>query len=385
MKKHPFTYELKNATTGTAEIQIYGYIGKWDEVDYPRFQKIFRDTLASNKQVTLRIHSGGGSVHEGLAIYDLIRSSDAQVTVIVEGMAASMASIIALAGDTIQMTENAFFMMHAVSGGCWGNKSEMQSYIEQIEGCEQRLKNIYKERTNADEATINNWLDSGQDYWLDSAKCLELSICDEVIKPTKTRNLDKQNVYNKTPEQAWQSIAACLSENPIINKTDVTMKKESLFLMLATFGMAGTLTATSGDEDFQKQLEAVLAKAKKADELQAQISALKLQEVEKVKAQIAQAVTVGKIPGSEKAQWEKDAEASPEMVMRILGKLPAMPNPNASLQRENKGVEASHELLKGRENWTFSQWQEKDPKGLMRLEKEAKDEFEKLFNQEYNK
>lgn len=386
MKKYPFTYELKNATTGTAEIQIYGYIGKWDEVDYPRFQKIFRDTLASNKQVTLRIHSGGGSVYEGLAIYDLIRSSETQVTVIVEGMAASMASIIALAGDTIQMTENAFFMMHAVSGGCWGNKNDLQNYIDQLEGCEQRLKNIYKERTNADQATINNWLDSGQDHWLDSDKCLELSICDEVIKPTKTRHLDKQNVYNKTPEQAWQSIAACLSETPITSKIiDETMKKESLFLMLATFGLAGTLTATSGDEDFQKHLETVLGKAKKADELQAQISALRVQEVEKVKAQIAQAVAAGKIPGSEKAQWEKDAEANPEMVARVLGKLPDMPNPNAALRRENKSVDASHELLKGRESWTFSQWQEKDPEGLMKLEKEAKDEFDKLFNQEYKK
>lgn len=163
------------------------------------------------------------------------------------------------------------------------------------------------------------------------------------------------------------------------------MKKESLFLMLATFGLAGTLTATSGDEDFQKHLETVLGKAKKADELQAQISALRVQEVEKVKAQIAQAVAAGKIPGSEKAQWEKDAEANPEMVARVLGKLPDMPNPNAALRRENKSVDASHELLKGRESWTFSQWQEKDPEGLMKLEKEAKDEFDKLFNQEYKK
>ncbi len=117
MAKKQFTYSLENTTKGSAEIQIYGYIGKWDEVDYPRFQKVFRDTLATQKEVTIRIHSGGGSVYEGLAIYDLIRSSEANVTVIVEGMAASMASIIALAGDTVQMNETAFFILHAVTDG----------------------------------------------------------------------------------------------------------------------------------------------------------------------------------------------------------------------------------------------------------------------------
>ncbi len=74
MKTKTFAYELKNSTGNVAEIQIYGYIGKWDEVDYPRFQKLFRDSLKQHKELTLRIHSGGGSVYEGLAIYDLIRS-----------------------------------------------------------------------------------------------------------------------------------------------------------------------------------------------------------------------------------------------------------------------------------------------------------------------
>ncbi|MDY3352305.1 ATP-dependent Clp protease proteolytic subunit [Riemerella anatipestifer] len=383
MSKNPFTYELKNASTGSsAEIQIYGYIGKWDEVDYPRFQQVFRDCLSKNNEVTIRIHSGGGSVYEGLAIYDLIRSSETKVKVIVEGMAASMASVIALAGDTIQMTENAFFMMHAVSGGCWGNKKDFENYIDQLANCENRLKTIYKERTRADEQTIENWFNSGQDHWLDSSKCKELSICDEVIKPTKTRKFDTENISNKTPEEAWQTIAASFqSDIPNVNLNNRTMKKETLVALLIASQMAGNINASSTDEDVEKQLKNVLEKAKNAETLQAQLDSFEQKEIDKVKAKIASAVAAGKIAGSEKAEWEKDAQENPAMVDRMLDKLPAKPNPNNLLNRTGKQVDSNqHELLNGREEWTLSEWQTKDPNGLARLAEEAPEDFDRVFN-----
>lgn len=378
MSKKQFTYELQNAVNGSAEIQIYGYIGKWDEVDYPRFQKVFRDTLAKNKDVTIRVHSGGGSVYEGLAIYDLIRSSEANVTVIVEGMAASMASIIALAGDTVQMTENAFFMMHAVIGGVWGNKNDLTNYVEQLENCEKRLQAIYKERTTADEKTIKNWFDSGQDHWLDADTCLQLSVCDEVVKPTKTKKLDNKNIINKTPEQAWENIAASFTgKTPKVK----TMNKETMLAVFSAYGLAGNVTASSSDEDLKKQLENVLEKAQKADSLQDEINAFKQKETDKVKAKINQAVSAGKIVGSEKAQWEQDAEVNPAMVERMLDKLPGKPNPNNGLNREKPKVDGDqHELFNGREQWTFGDWQDKDPDGLARVADEAPEQFEELFN-----
>ncbi|MDN4015308.1 hypothetical protein QX233_22930, partial [Chryseobacterium gambrini] len=71
MSKKPFHYELKNQVSGSAEIRMYGYIGKYDEFDYKRFQQVFRDALQNNSDLTIRMHCGGGSVYEGLAIYDL--------------------------------------------------------------------------------------------------------------------------------------------------------------------------------------------------------------------------------------------------------------------------------------------------------------------------
>ena len=104
------------AQNNTAEIRMYGYIGEWDEIQYMSFQNEFRTLVEQYTEITLRVNSGGGSVYEGFAIYDLLRNSKANITVIVEGIAASMASIISLAGDTIKMTENARFMFHRVKG-----------------------------------------------------------------------------------------------------------------------------------------------------------------------------------------------------------------------------------------------------------------------------
>lgn len=189
MSKKPFHYELRNEASGEAEILLYGYIGKWEEFDYPRFQNLFRTALQNNKNLTIRVHCGGGSVFEGLAIYDLIRSSDSHVKIHVEGIAGSMGGVIGLAGDEIVINENAFFMMHAVSGGTWGNKQDLLNYVDTMTSCEDRLRKIFTERTNATPETIEEWLNSGKDFWLTSDVCKELGIVDEIVVPTKSVSL----------------------------------------------------------------------------------------------------------------------------------------------------------------------------------------------------
>jgi ATP-dependent protease ClpP protease subunit len=161
-------------------------------------------------------------VYEGLAIYDLILNSEGHTKVIVEGMAASMGGVIALAGDEIEMNDNAFFMMHAVTAGCFGNKNDFKNGIQQIENCEERLGKIFGERTKADEKTIKNWFDSGQDHWLSSDKCLELGICDRVIKPTKKEKLGRkpktsQTKLRKKPLNALTCILNLLRTIILIN------------------------------------------------------------------------------------------------------------------------------------------------------------------------
>ena len=383
MSKKPFHYELKNQSSGGAEIRLYGYIGKYDEFDYKRFQQIFRDALQNNNDLTIRMHCGGGSVYEGLAIYDLILNSEGHTKVIVEGMAASMGGVIALAGDEIEMNDNAFFMMHAVTAGCFGNKNDFKNGIQQIENCEERLGKIFGERTTADAETIKNWFDSGQDHWLSSDKCMELGICDRVIKPTKKRKTgqDAESILNKTPEEAFE----CFNLYPeppdnTINQYN-EMKKEAILAALAMEGLAGALTALSSDKEFEQHLEEVFGKAKKTDSLETELKEFKVSQAE---ALISGALKSGKITSAEKDEWIKDATQNYPLVAKSLERMSGKPDPNAKLERQKPVVDGDqHELLNGREKWTFSEWQEKDPKGLERLNDEAKEEFEKLFNAEF--
>ncbi|GEN71584.1 head maturation protease, ClpP-related [Chryseobacterium lathyri] len=385
MSKKPFHYELKNQVSGGSEIRMYGYIGKYDEFDYKRFQQVFRDALTAHNDLTIRMHCGGGSVYEGLAIYDLILNSEGHTKVIVEGMAASMGGVIALAGDEIEMNENAFFMMHAVTSGCFGNKNDFKNGIQQIENCEDRLGKIFGERTKADEETIKNWFDSGQDHWLSSDKCLELGICDKVIKSTKKRKNqeDAENIQNKTPEEVFDYFN--LYPDPAFNNTinqHTEMKKEAIFAALAAAGLAGTLTALSSDKEFELHLQDVLGKAKKAESLENELKEFRETQAEVL---ISSALKSGKITSAEKDEWKKDAAENYALVAKSLERMSGKPDPNAALERQKPVVDKDrHELLNGREKWSFSDWQEKDPKGLERLNEEAKEEFEKLFNAEFD-
>ncbi len=379
-KSKKFHYEVTNQNA-TPEIKIYGYIGQWDEVDYKGFQNAFRNILSTSKDMTVRMHCGGGSVYEGLAIYDLMRSSDSHITVIVEGMAASMGSIIALGGDVVKMSENGFFMMHAPKIGCSGSKEELDSALKQLAGAETRLREIYKERIGVTDEIINEWFKPSQETWLDSAQCLSLKICDEVVTPTKKRLSNAlKNIAQKTPEQIF---AAYEGEVPNEIKNQINEKmKNRIISMLAAASIANTLTATSEDEDFEKALSAVLAKAKRCETAESELNAFKATNAQLL---IDQAVQEGKIPANEKEQWLTDAVQNPELTARAISRMSSKPDLNAGVNRDNKDIiTGAHESLKNRGDWSFDKWQTEDPKGLAKLEDEAPADFEKLFNAKFN-
>lgn len=159
------------------------------------------------------------------------------------------------------------------------------------------------------------------------------------------------------------------------------MKKEALISLLASYGLIGSLTAQSADNDVENHLKSLLEKAKKADDLSNQLTAF---NEERAEALISAALKEGKITNAEKEDWKNDALQNYSLVAKSLERMAGKPDPNAVLNRPKPKTEGQHELMNGRENWTFSEWQAKDPAGLKRLETESNEEFEKLFNAEYN-
>jgi hypothetical protein len=154
------------------------------------------------------------------------------------------------------------------------------------------------------------------------------------------------------------------------------MKKEAIFAALAAAGLAGKLTASSSDKEFEQHLEELFGKAKRTDTLENELKEFKETQAE---ALISAALKSGKITNAEKDEWIKDATQNYALVAKSLERMSGKPDPNAGLERQKPVLDGDrHELFNGREKWTFSDWQEKDPKGLERLNEEAQEEFEKI-------
>lgn len=129
--------------------------------------------------VTVSINSPGGDMFEGLAIYNLLREHDGHVTVKVLGLAASAASVIAMAGDTVQIGRAGFLMIH----DCWtfaiGNRHELRALADTMEPFDAAMADIYAARSGMDADEVMQLMDA--ESWLGGSKAIELGLADELL------------------------------------------------------------------------------------------------------------------------------------------------------------------------------------------------------------
>ena len=140
-------YSIKNiAKSQMTEVMIYDEIGNFG-VDAKSFINEIKQ-IPNDTSVLLRINSPGGSVIDGLAIYDAISRMPQKVTARIEGIAASMASVIALAADEVIMSENSLYMIHNVWGGEVGDSDDLRKAADLMDKMGERLINIYVSSVN---------------------------------------------------------------------------------------------------------------------------------------------------------------------------------------------------------------------------------------------
>ena len=141
---------VKNSTLTTADLYFYGDIvsdwwGAWDDCD--QYPEAIRDFLKEQegKDLNIYINSGGGSVFAGLAIYNMLLRHKGKKTVYVDGVAASIASVIALAGDEVIVPSNAFMMIHKPWNVCVGNAADLRKAADDLDAVETGIINVYKD------------------------------------------------------------------------------------------------------------------------------------------------------------------------------------------------------------------------------------------------
>ena len=142
---------IKNSTDISADLYFYGDIvsdswGAWQEED--QYPEAIRDFLKGQegKDLNIFINSGGGSVFAGIAIYNMLKRHNGKKTVHVDGLAASIASVIALAGDEIIMPNNSYLMIHKPSNIVWGNATDMRKMADDLDTIQIGIENVYKSK-----------------------------------------------------------------------------------------------------------------------------------------------------------------------------------------------------------------------------------------------
>jgi len=169
-------YDIKDKAE-KAEIWLYEEIGMWGKSakDFIMdFKKI------TNKQVDLHINSPGGSVFEGNAIYNALKTSDKTITAYIDGIAASIASVIALASDEVVMAENAMFMIHNPSGITIGEAEDMRKSADVLDKIRDTMVGIYAKKSDKSEKEIIGLLDD--ETWFNATEAKENGFIDVVAE-----------------------------------------------------------------------------------------------------------------------------------------------------------------------------------------------------------
>ena len=190
-------YKIEDKADG-AEILIYDVIG-FPFVEAKQFIKDLNAIKA--KTITVRINSPGGDVFDGVAVYNALKNHPAKITTRIEGLAASIASVIALAGDEVHAYANTMYMIHDPWVMAVGNQEDLRSIADVLEKIGGQLADIYTGKTGLEADTIKEMMHT--ETWMTAQEGKGLGFVDKVLDgegKTAKAKYDLKNIYSNVPE-----------------------------------------------------------------------------------------------------------------------------------------------------------------------------------------
>lgn len=185
MKNKKF-WAWKNQADAESEraLELYGTIAEESWFDDDVTPQMFRDELfAGTGPVTVWLNSPGGDCVAASQIYSMLMDYRGDVTVKIDGIAASAASVIAMAGTKVLMAPTALMMIHNPITVAYGNTADMQKAIEMLDEVKESIINAYEIKTNLSRAKLSHLMDS--ETWMNANKAIELGFADDILEDTK--------------------------------------------------------------------------------------------------------------------------------------------------------------------------------------------------------
>ena len=181
--------------------------------------QMFREDLeAENGDITVWINSPGGNGFAAAAIYTMLRDYDGKVTVKIASLAASAASVVAMAGDTVQMSPTALLMVHDPSTIAMGNTRDMEKAIAALTEVKESIVNAYAAKSGQRRSKIADLM--SEETWLNAKKAVELGFADEVLYESKeTEPEEKEDDSTVTVEA--QLYSTRVMDRAILNRLGI--------------------------------------------------------------------------------------------------------------------------------------------------------------------
>ena len=214
--KRKFWNWVRDADTGERTLVLNGQIAEdsWfgDEVT----PAIFRDELMKGEgNITVWINSPGGDVFAAAQIYNMLMDYKGNVTVRIDGLAASAASVIAMAGTTVEMSPVGMLMIHNPSTAVIGNTKEMQAAIQMLDEVKESILNAYELKTGQPRQSLSDLMDA--ESWMNAKKAVELGFADKIL------------FANEDEEKQSEGVEAMLfSQRAVTNSLIDKIKSQSL-------------------------------------------------------------------------------------------------------------------------------------------------------------
>ncbi|WP_339194274.1 head maturation protease, ClpP-related [Paenibacillus sp. FSL P4-0176] len=199
-EKNKKYWDFRAAVNGIGELYIYGDIVSWAWDDEDTSANSFKrdlDNLGDITTLNLYINSPGGSVFEGVTIYNILKRHKARVIVYVDGLAASIASVIAMAGDEVRMPRNAMMMIHNPWTFTWGNAAELRKAADDLDRIGGSMKESYLAKTGdkLEDTKLTELLDA--ETWLSAQECLDYGLCDVIEAANQTAASISEELFAK--------------------------------------------------------------------------------------------------------------------------------------------------------------------------------------------
>lgn len=205
-------WEFKNQVADEADLYLYLEIASWGGGFYAHSAKSFKselDALGELKTLNVYINSPGGDVFEGVAIYNMLKRHKAYVKVHVDGLAASIASVIAMAADELIMPSNAMLMIHNAWMFTAGNSKDLREAADMLDKVDTSIRQSYLAKAG-DKLSEEDLIDLMEaETWLTAQEAYDYGLCDEVTGAKQIAASISKDLFAK-----YKNVPAALNKEP---------------------------------------------------------------------------------------------------------------------------------------------------------------------------